>query len=241
MPAHRGSTGAQEESRLAFGHIQLRQVKLAGVLVAVLLVLGGTAFAFADGRLNVPIKFAFRPFSSSPPLSSFSLTCPPSQETSLEQAVKAARFRVYAVRPGSWAELKSVIVMPPCSNQPNFSPTVQLNYLMDGVSLQLLEGPAADPGQPLTVTLKGKGPSTYPWKLVDIGGSTYAVSVLPAQDKFGDTNGVSGGMWQQGNTFLSLNAESSAACQSTPDCYYNRGMTLDAFTYVVRNLAPAKD
>ena len=206
------------------------------VAVALLVAIGG-AGAYATGTLSAPIQFVFQPFSHTPSSnSSFSLSCPPYRQTTVAEASQLVHFRLSTLESYGPARLTRVTVMPPCSNQPNFSPTVQLNYVIDNTNVELIEGPAEHPGQPLALSLKGSGPGIYPWKLVTIAGSTYAVSQLPSQDKFGSTGGLSGGMWQQGNTFFSLNTNASIPCPNKPGCYYDPGMTMETFTDLVGHL-----
>lgn len=211
------------------------------LVAAALLILIGGAGAYATGTLTAPIRFVFHPFSRTPSSnSSFSLSCPPYRQTTAAEASRLVRFRLYTLNSYGPARLTAVTVMPPCSNQPNFSPTVQLNYVIDNTTVELIEGPAEHPGQPLTLSLKGSGPGIYPWKLVTIAGSTYAVSQLPLQDKFGSTGGLSGGMWQQGNTFFSLNTNASIPCPKEPSCYYDPGMTMETFTDLVQHLTSSR-
>ena len=223
-----------DSSRRGRGRTRALVVMVAAALLVAMAGIG----ASATGSLTAPIRFIFHPFRPAPSSnSSFSLTCPPDRQLSLREATRQARFPVYSIRSYERARLTGVTLILPCSNQPHFSPVVQLDYIIDDTKVQLIEGPAEYPGQPLTLTLKGGGRDIYPWKVVTIAGSTYAVSQLPLQDKFGSTKGISGGVWQRESTFFSLNAAESVPCPNKPNCYYNPGMSLQTFTDLVEHLA----
>ncbi len=209
---------------------------LVSLAAALILAIAGGA-AYATGSVTAPIRFVFHPFDTQPKAgASFRLHCPPNRPMTVEAAGRLVSFRLYSLAGYDGAHLIGVTLMPPCSNQPKASPAVELDYVIDGTPVQLIEGLAQHPGQALTLGLKGSGPGTYPWTLVTLDGSTYAVAVLPKHDKFGDNGGVSGAMWQEGTTIFSLNSTASVPCATKPDCFYNPGMTMQTLVAFVQHL-----
>jgi hypothetical protein len=214
-----------------------RRLRPLLVLVASVAFLGiAGAAAYATESLTVPIHFVFKAFGAGAKSgASFSLTCPPDRPTKLATAQGLVSFKVYRVDGYSGAHLSGVTLMPACSNEPKASPTLLLDYVIDGTTVQLIEGPAPK-SDSLTLILKGNGPDTNPFRRINIGGSTYAVAALPQQTKFGANADLSGAIWQQGTTMFSLSANESIACPLKPDCYYNPGIAMDTFTHFVTHL-----
>jgi hypothetical protein len=207
------------------------------VVVASVIFLGiAGAAAYATESLTVPIHFVFKAFGvGAKSGASFSLTCPPDSPTTLASAQGLVSFRIYRVEGYSRAHLSGVTLMPPCSNEPEASASLLLDYVIDDTTVQLIEGRAQN-SDSLTLTLKGTGPETSPMRRINIDGSTYAVSTLPQQTKFGRNADLSGAIWQQGTTMFSLSANASIACPSKPDCYYNPGITMETLTHFVTHL-----
>jgi hypothetical protein len=217
-----------------------RRLRPVLVVVASVIFLGiAGAAAYATESLTVPIHFVFKALGvGAQSGASFSLTCPPDRPSTLATAQGLVSFRVYSIEGYGGAHLSSVTLMPACSNEPKASPTLLLDYVIDGTTVQLIEGPAQN-ADSLTLTLKGNGPDTNPFRRINIGGATYAVATLPQQTKFGANADLSGAIWQQGTTMFSLSANESIPCPLKPDCYYNPGMTMDTLTHFVTHLTGA--
>ncbi|TMF60694.1 MAG: hypothetical protein E6I16_05550 [Chloroflexi bacterium] len=194
------------------------------------------AAAHATGSLTAPIQFVFNGFEAGAKAgASFDLACPPDRILTLATARGLVKFGVYTVDGYHGAYLSSVTLTPACSNEPGASPTLMLDYVIDGTTVRLIEGPAQNKDS-LTLTVKGNGPDTSPWRRIDVDGSTYAVFTLPQQTKFGQNADLSDAIWQKGRTMFSLSSTESIACPLKPDCYYNPGMTMATFTHFVTHL-----
>ena len=217
-----------------------RRLRPVLVLVASVVFLGiAGAAAYATESLTVPIHFVFKAFGAGTKSeASFSLTCSPDRPTTLAAAQGLVSFRVYSIEGYGGAHLSSITLMPACSNEPKASPSLLLDYIIDGTTVRLIEGPAQN-SDSLTLILKGNGPDTGTLRRINIDGSTYAISTLPQHTKFGRNADLSGAIWQQGTTMFSLSANESIACPLKPDCYYNPGITMDTFTHFVTHLTGA--
>lgn len=209
----RGTTSVLARVRLGFdrtphkGRRRQRPIWLLPAAAIIAGLLGGAAYAAQALGAPVVIKFLGWPknFDISNPTVNVK-NCVPSRATTLADAQRAVTYQIIvlaSVTAQGTARLTGVSLGGSCSVPPNRQ-GVSLNYLVDGVSVQLSEGPADNANGPLVVGIKGNSlPPGMEVKVID--GQQYAVWMMPEPNKFNSPAGVTTAQWQTGATVVNFN------------------------------------
>jgi hypothetical protein len=210
------------------------------IFVAAALFISAGLVAVATGSLTAPIRIHFTPFSNAQP-SAVTGPCYKGATTTLSEAQKTVQYHVFTLEgytPVPSMESATGVHFPPgCGPlaQPK-THDVGITYVIDGVPVQLNEGPAPDPNGSLTINLKWYATKVAP-KIMDIDGSQYAVwpmhpttnAACSAQD------GVSLAAWQIDGTVLYLAPNYTSINQAAAKCSQG-AIPFQTFLKIIHNV-----
>lgn len=185
-----------------------RRMWLVPAVAIIVGLVGGGAYAVQTLGAPVVIKFLGWPTRSDSGNSGRNCTINQAIDhaTTLPEAQTAVKYHIITLAPSTTqgtVELTGVQFSSGCDVVKGREGVV-LTYLVDGVSIQLNEGPADNPQGPLVVGIKGqKLPPNMNIKVID--GQQYAVWMMPVPNKFDLPGGVTTAAWQTGGTVVYFN------------------------------------